>query len=71
MVFINEVERQLDRKVKIVRFDKGGEHYEKHDETRQCLGPFSKFLEKHVIHAQYIMPGTSQYNGVVEMLIIL
>ena len=30
-VFVNEVERQLDRKVKIVRSDKGGEYYEKYD----------------------------------------
>ena len=45
-VFINEVERQLDRKVKIVMFDRGGEYYGKHDETEQCPNPFAKFLEK-------------------------
>ena len=32
-VYINEVERQLDRKVKIVRSDKGGEYYGRYDET--------------------------------------
>ena len=31
-IFINEVERQLDRKVKIMRSDRGGEYYGKFDE---------------------------------------
>jgi len=45
-VYINEVERQLDRKVKIVRSDRGGEYYGKYDESEQHLGPFAKFLKK-------------------------
>ena len=65
-VFINEVERQLDRKVKIVRSDRGGEYYGKYDETGQNPGPFAKFLESHGICAQYTMPGTPQQNGVAE-----
>ena len=32
-VYINEVERQLDRKVKIVRSDRGGEYYGRYDES--------------------------------------
>ena len=32
-VFVKEVERQLDRKVKIVRSDRGGEYYGKHGES--------------------------------------
>ncbi|KAL0551495.1 hypothetical protein IC582_010583 [Cucumis melo] len=32
-VFINEVERQLDRKMKILRSDRGGEYYGKYDEN--------------------------------------
>jgi len=31
-VYINEVERQLDKEVKIVRSDKGGEYYGRYDE---------------------------------------
>ncbi|KAL0544331.1 hypothetical protein IC582_019444 [Cucumis melo] len=65
-VFINEVERQLDRKVKILRSDRGGEYYGKYDENGQCPGPFAKFLESHGICAQYTMPGTPQQNGVAE-----
>ena len=65
-VFINEVERQLDKKVKIVRSDRGGEYYGKYDETGQNPGPFAKFLESHGICAQYTMPGTPQQNGVAE-----
>ncbi|GJZ80052.1 retrovirus-related pol polyprotein from transposon TNT 1-94 [Tanacetum coccineum] len=65
-VFVNEVERQLDKKVKIVRSDRGGEYYGKYDESRQCPGPFAKFLESRDICTQYTMPGTPQQNGVAE-----
>ncbi|WVZ04530.1 hypothetical protein V8G54_025336 [Vigna mungo] len=65
-VFINEVERQLDRKVKVVRFDRGGEYYGKTDESGQCPGLFAKYLESRGICAQYTMPGTPQQNGVAE-----
>ena len=50
-VFINEVERQLDKRVKIVRSDRDGECYGKRNEIGQCLGPFAKFLERHGICA--------------------
>ena len=65
-MFINEVERQLDRKVKVVRSDRGGEYYGKFNEKGQCPGPFAKFLETRGICAQYTMLGTSQQNGVAE-----
>ncbi|KAL2246808.1 UNVERIFIED_CONTAM: Retrovirus-related Pol polyprotein from transposon TNT 1-94 [Sesamum indicum] len=65
-VFINEVERQLDRKVKIVRSDRSGEYYGRYNETGQNPGPFAKFLKSRGICAQYTMPGTPQKNGVVE-----
>ena len=65
-VFIDEVERQLDKKVKIVRSDRGGEFYGKFDESGQCPGPFAKLLESRGICAQYTMPGTPQQNGVAE-----
>ena len=57
-VYITKVERQLKRKVKIIRSDRGGEYYGKYDESRQCPGPFAKLLEKYGICAQYTMPGT-------------
>ena len=59
-VFIIEVERQLDRKVKIIRSDRCGEYYERYDENGQHPGPFAKFLEKHYICAQYTMPETPE-----------
>jgi len=65
-IYINEVERQLDKKVKIVRSDRGGEYYGKYDESGQHPGPFSKFLERRGICAQYTMSGTPQQNGVLE-----
>ena len=64
--YITEVKRQLDRKVKIIRFDRGGEFYEKYDETGRCPGSFAKLLEKLGICAQNTMPGTPQQNGVAE-----
>ena len=65
-IFINEVERQHNKKVKVVRSDRGGEYYGKFNESGQCAGPFAKFLESHGICAQYTMPGTPQQNGVSE-----
>ena len=67
-MFVNEVERLLDKKVKIIRFDRGVEYYGKYNELRQYPGPFAKFLEKHAICAQYTMSGTPQQNGVAERL---
>ena len=57
-VYITEIERQLERKVKIIRLDRGGEYYGKYCESGQCPGSFAKLLEKHGICAQYTMPGT-------------
>ncbi|RVW93925.1 Retrovirus-related Pol polyprotein from transposon TNT 1-94 [Vitis vinifera] len=65
-MFKTEVERQLDKKIKIVRSDRGGEYYGRYDESGQNPGPFAKFLEKRGIRAQYTMPGTPQQNGVAE-----
>ncbi|RVX18922.1 Retrovirus-related Pol polyprotein from transposon TNT 1-94 [Vitis vinifera] len=62
-MFIIEVERQLDKKIKIVRSDRGGEYYGRYDESGQNPGPFAKLLEKRAIRAQYIMPSTPQQNG--------
>ena len=56
--YIKEAERQLDKKVKIVRSDRGGEYYGKYDKSGQCPGPFAKLLESHGIYAQYTMSGT-------------
>ncbi|KAL1194913.1 Retrovirus-related Pol polyprotein from transposon TNT 1-94 [Cardamine amara subsp. amara] len=65
-VFIDEVERQLEKKVKVVRSDRGGEFYGRFTESGQCPGPFAKLLESKGICAQYTMPGTPQQNGVAE-----
>ena len=45
-IYLNEVERQLDRKVKIIRSDRGGEYYGRYDETGQHPGPFAKLVQK-------------------------
>ncbi|RDX66048.1 hypothetical protein CR513_55234, partial [Mucuna pruriens] len=41
-IYLNEVERQLDRKVKVVRSDRGDEYYKRYDETRQHPSSFTK-----------------------------
>ncbi|WVZ12860.1 hypothetical protein V8G54_017390 [Vigna mungo] len=58
--------KAIDRKVKVVRSDRGGEYYGKTDESGQCPGPFAKYLESRGICAQYTMSGTPQQNVVVE-----
>ena len=50
-VFIDEVERQLDRKVKVIKSDRGGEYYGKFNESGQCPGPFAKLLKSRGICA--------------------
>jgi len=65
-IFINEVERKLDRKVKIVRSDKGDKYYGRYSESGQHPGPLAKFLERRGICAQYTISGTPQQNSVSE-----
>ena len=64
--FITEVERQLNRKIKVIKSDRGGEYYGKITEVGQVPGLFAKFLESKGICAQYTMPGTPQPNGMAE-----
>lgn len=61
-----EVENQLDRKIKVVRSDRGGEYYGRHTDVGQAPGPFFEYCKGHGIINQYTMPGTPQQNGVAE-----
>ncbi|KAD7477886.1 hypothetical protein E3N88_01022 [Mikania micrantha] len=61
-----EVENQLDRKIKVVRSDRGGEYYGRHTDVGQSPGLFYEFCKSHGIVNQYTMPGTPQQNGVAE-----
>ena len=63
---MNEVERQLDRKLKIITSDRGCQYYGRYDEIGQHPSPFVKLIQKRVICAQYTMPGTPQQNGVSD-----
>ena len=42
-IYKAEVENQLNRKIKVVRSDHGGEYYGRHDESSRCPGPFAIF----------------------------
>ncbi|GJU71726.1 putative zinc finger, CCHC-type containing protein [Tanacetum coccineum] len=64
--FKAEVENQLDRKIKVVRSDRGGEYYGRHTDVGQAPGSFFDFCKDHGIINQYIMPGTPQQNGVTK-----
>ncbi|KAM1561756.1 hypothetical protein ACFX1Z_004844 [Malus domestica] len=64
--FKSEVEKQLDRVIKIVRSDRGGEYFGRYTETGQKKGHFACFLESQGIIAQYTTPGTPQQNGVAK-----
>nr|KAJ0189297.1 hypothetical protein LSAT_V11C800450030 [Lactuca sativa] len=62
-----EAENQLNKKIKCVRSDRGGEYYGRYDESgEQRSGPFAKFLEECGIVPQYTMPGSPSMNGVSE-----
>ncbi|GKA84968.1 putative RNA-directed DNA polymerase [Tanacetum coccineum] len=61
-----EVKNQLDRKIKVVRSDRGGEYYGRHTDVGQAPGSFFDFCKDHGIINQYTMPGTPQQNGVAK-----
>ena len=45
-IYQNEVKMQLDKNVKIIRYDRGGEYYGRYDEIGQHPGLFAKLLQK-------------------------
>ena len=62
-----EVENQLNKRIKYVRSDRGGEYYGRYDGSgEQRLGPFAKYLEECGIVPQYTMRGSPSMNGVAE-----
>nr|GEU46814.1 putative zinc finger, CCHC-type [Tanacetum cinerariifolium] len=60
------VENQLNRKIKIVRSDRGGEYYGKHSDLGKSPRPFSLYFQENGIVNQFTMPCTPQQNGVAE-----
>lgn len=66
-IFKAEVETQLGKKIKAVKFDRRGEYYDRYDGSgEQCPGPFAKYLAECGIVPQYTMPGTPHQNGVSD-----
>ena len=62
-----EVENQLNKRIKSVRSDRGGEYYGRYDGSdEQRPGPFAKYLEECGIVPQYTMLGSPSMNGVAE-----
>jgi hypothetical protein len=51
-IFKAEVENQHDKRIKIVRSDRGGEYYGRHTPFVQIPGPFARFLHETGIVAQ-------------------
>ncbi|KAM1502254.1 hypothetical protein ACFXTO_027626 [Malus domestica] len=65
-IYKAEVEKQLDKKIKTVKSDRGGEYYGRYSEHGRNPGPFALYLQSEGIVAQYTNPGTPQQNGVSE-----
>ena len=65
-IFKVEVENQCGKQIKIVRSDRGGEHYDRYTQNGQAPGPFAKFLQEHESVFQYIMPDSPNQNGIAE-----
>ncbi|WJZ90858.1 hypothetical protein VitviT2T_009975 [Vitis vinifera] len=57
-IYKAEVGNQLNRRIKSVRFDKGGEYYGRFTESSQHLSVFALFLREHGIIANNTMPRT-------------
>lgn len=67
-VFINKVERQINRQIKIIKSNRGGKYYKRYTENEQYLSPFAKFLERRGICAQYTMLDAPEQNDIAERL---
>ncbi|KAM1663096.1 hypothetical protein ACFXTN_038807 [Malus domestica] len=65
-IFKLEVEKQLNKQIKIVRSDRGGEYFGRYTEVGQQKGHFALFLQQEGIVGQYTTPGTLSQNGVAE-----
>ena len=66
-IFKIEVENQLNKRIKGVRSDRGGEFYGRSDaSSEQCPRSFARYLEQLGIFPQYTMPGTPSMNGIAE-----
>ncbi|RDX74216.1 hypothetical protein CR513_46067, partial [Mucuna pruriens] len=62
-----EVELQLEKKIKVVKSDYGGEYYGKCDGLgEQRSRPFVLFLKECEIVSQYIIPSKPSMNDVAE-----
>ena len=62
-----EVENQLNKRIKSVRSDHGGEYYNRYDGLgEQRPRPFARYLEECGIIPQYTMLGTPSMNSVAE-----
>lgn len=65
--FKPEVKNQLSKRIKKVKFDRGGEYYSWYDGSgEQRPGPFAKYLEECGIAPQYTMPRSPNMNDVTE-----
>jgi hypothetical protein len=56
-IFKVEIENNVGN-IKIMRWDKCEEYYERYIKDRQTLGPFTKFLQENVIAVQYTIPSS-------------
>ena len=62
-----KVENQLNKRIKVVGFDHGGEYYGRYDRYgEQHPSPFAKYLEECKIVPRYTMTGSPSMNGASE-----
>ena len=66
IIYKAEVENQLNRKIKVVRSDYGGEYYGRYDGSDRCPGSLVNFLKECDIIPQYTIPETPHQNGITE-----
>ena len=66
--FKAKVENQLNKRIKAIRSDHGGEYYGRYDGSgEQRPSPFAKYLEEYGIVPQYTMSRLLSMSGVYEI----
>lgn len=58
--------KQLNKVIKVVRFDTEVEYYRRYNESGQNKGRFALYLQECGIKAQYTTPSRPEQNGVSE-----
>jgi len=60
-IYKDEVENQLNRKIKAFKSDYGGERYSRYNRSGRCPGPFANFWKSDIIVVYHARDTSSEW----------